>query len=454
MNHSHLTEGVAIASTEEALKAIYEYQRTVAKAGQSVDDEVVWRAVECLALEPAANETLHPLNWRIRKPRLDIIATITPMRHFCVFVSPWRESLGNALRAGNAVRDGDDFITFPFLAEAPGYPRLRFLDLPLGDVGRYPNQLSGSAELDGRLALQRRIVGCIYEHTVKRLAALFECRMREILVSFGDQNFLETRRVGADGETAERADLITYDEARWHPMLQPLCKQFGVEVDKILVFYREHLAQLEHEQRQRKMLEDYLGKGGYYRSRREKNKVLDTTGLLKVLCVACDPATYPPLVAGESERFQSVLASTASETPEGKWVLLAQSYGIDKDQVIDLMRAMDPSAFAELSHGGAALKVEIDFLAATDMLGSARHAQYDERLQKALAATLERAKREGQQQASDKRLLAQCAGVRSYTALQSWAAANAPQTAAWLKDVTQPLKKPKTTAGSDLTCEK
>ena len=440
MNHSHLTQYDSRTSTRDALEAIYNYQQTVGKAGQTVDDEVVWRALECLAREPAANPALHPLNWLSTRPRLDIIATITPMRHFVIDVAPWPESLGEAVRFGNAVRGGDDFISFPFLADAPGYPRLRFLDLPLGDVGRYPNQPSGIAELDARLTLQRRIVICIYEYVVRRLSALFKCRMREILVSYGDEHFLETRRVKGDGEPAERADLIAYDSSPWHPMLEPLCKQFGVEVDKILDFYREHLASLEAH-RQLYTLADYLG-GPRYQYRRDKKGAPDAPGLLKVLRVACDPDTYPPLVAGELGGFQAVLvAAAAAETLEAKWATLAQRYGIDEAQLIDLMRAMDPAAFSDLPHGVAALKIEIDLLAAGDLIGSARHRQYDERLQKTLVATLEQVERQTDQPTSRKRVLSQCVRFRSFPAMQSWATTSAPQTAEWLREVTSPPTK-------------
>lgn len=441
MNHSHLTTSDWIISPHETLDAVHNYRQALAEAGQTVDDEVVWNALDCLALEPAGNRFLHPLNWRKKMPRLDIFATITPMRHFVIALSPSRDSLGEAVRDGKVLRNADDFWEFPFPPDVSNYPRLNFLDMPLGEVGRYTDKKSGDADLDTRLALQRQIVSCIYEYVVKRLSALFECRMREILVSYGSQHFLETRRVGADGEQAERADLIAYDAVHWHPALEPLCKQLGVEVDKLLAFYRDHLARLELH-RQAHTLADYLG-GSLYRSRRERKDAPDIHDVLRVLRVACDPATYPPLVAGEPGRFERVFAEAGSDSLETRWETLARRYEIDRAQLVDLMRALDIEAFDALPHGGAAIRDEIDLLAGNDLLGSARHRKYDERFQTALAVALEQPESGGAPPIPSKRLLAQCGRFRSFSAMQAWAEAMAPQTAAWLNEVISSPKKSK-----------
>lgn len=415
-----------------ALRAIGQYMALLPESQAGIDDEVVFQALKCVAVEPLANDTLHPLNWRTTKPKLDVFVSITPMRQLVVDVSPWPERMEGARLIAGIARDGVDFLRFPFLPDHPRFPRIRLIDLPLGEVHRYLDGDSGDPELDQRLVAQRRIVHGVAETALARLHQLFECRNREILVNFGERCFLSARRTGDPGEAAVRANLIGLDATGWHPRLAPLCQAFGITVEDALGFYRNHLAGLGERERL-DVLHQYLKRPRHYAYPRRRHKGgVEPLALLQVLTVVSDPATYPPLIPSGQQPLADVLDQYIDAAAEAWWQPLAARYHLDGSQAVDLVREIDLARFDGLPHPLPLLRAEIDRMVDAGEQGSLRHKTYDRMLDARLDQHLQEMKARQVRKHLHKMRLAKVAGTASFAALAAWARAAAPLTAARL----------------------
>lgn len=414
----------------DLLDVIDTYESAFPTSTALVQDSFVLNALEVLAYEPLALETLHPLNWKIGKPSLELEVRLTSKGTIALDALTPEDKTQHTKNGWSF----NDFESFPLPSRPGTRPRLTCFELELEDLSI--EMRDPTMRVDAALATRRELVFSSYEYLVRHLSQHFGCNVKTGLVCVGPSKRLYIRNMAVTDNPVEYANLLTASHGvRWHTRYLTLCKLEGVSPDDLLAFFRSSLASLKEDE-QEPALRAYLGKGEPQRASRyywqaPENQPTELTSLLGALKVVAYSKAFPPLVDHPSPKVEELLERVLSENAPRGIDAFAQLYWMDEADVRKILREHYPRLLIAELEGSKDIVREIRTLLADAELGPERAKPFVDALLPALQKEWE--SQEGTDSFPVRRSkLGRRCGFKDVYELHSWAKENAPAVVAWL----------------------
>lgn len=415
----------------DLLDVIDIYERAFPTSDILVQDSFVLNAIEVLAYEPLAAMPLHPLNWKIGKPNLELEARLTAKGKLALDALPTEEKVQRTA-AGWLF---EDFESFPGAPRPGARPRFTCFELELEDLEielRDPGM-----KVDAELAVRRELVFSSYEYLVRKLALHFNCSVKTGLVCVGPAKRMYIRNMTVADNPVEYANLLTANRGvRWHTRYLTLCKMEGVSPDELLAFFRASLARLA-EGEQENALRQYLGKKPlekpeqYYWHRVSKSAYNEMEPLLGALKVVAHSKAFPPLVDHPSTVVEEVLELVIRKNAPAGIIAFAKLYWMDEADVRKILREYYPRLLLlELTEPKTIVQ-EINVLLTDVENGLERAVPFLEALVPAIQKEWETFGDVGSFSVRMGKLARRC-GFKEAHELQTWAKDHAPKVTDWL----------------------
>lgn len=415
----------------DLLDVLDTYERAFPSPDLLVQDSFVLNAIEVLAYEPLAVDPLHPANWKIGKPNLELEVRLTARGKLAVDALPPEEKTHRSA----TLWIFNDFEEFPEPPRPGARPRFTCFELELEDLDielRDPDM-----KVDPELALRRELVFSSYEYVVRQLARHFKCSVKKGLVCVGPTKRLYIRNMAVTENPVEYANLLGSDKGiRWHTRYLTLCRMEGVSPDELLSFFRLSIAPLK-ENEQALTLRQYLGKTApeiprrSYWSEPPPDDFSDVAPLLGALKVVAYSKAFPPLVDHPSPRIQDMLERVLKKNAPYGIHAFAQLYWTDDADIRKMLREHYPVLLIGELQGPKELVQEIRLLLEDEEVGRERAAPFLEALIPAIQKTWDEFGDIGSFAARMTKLARRC-GFREPSELRDWAEANAPAIPEWV----------------------
>ena len=412
----------------DLLDVIDSYESAFPNADALVQDSFVLNALEILSYEPLALEPLHPLNWKIGKPSLELEVRLTSKGTLALDALTPEGKTQHTPRGWSF----NDFESFPLPSRPGARPRLTCLELELEDLAieiRDP-----AMRVDAALAARRELVFSSYEYLVRQLSLHFECSVQTGLVCVGSAKRLYLRNMAVTENPVEYANLLTANHGvRWHTRYLTLCKLEGVGPDELLAFFRSSIAPLKDDE-QEAALRQYLGKAEPPKLRHwetPRNEATELTPLLGALKVVAYSRAFPPLVNHPSAKVEELLERVLSKNAPRGIAAFAKLYWMDEADVRKILREYYPRLLLAELDGGKDVIQEISTLLKDAELGAERARPFVEALLPTLQQEWDVLRRTATFPEARTELGRRC-GFKDVYELHGWAKEHAPAVAAWL----------------------
>lgn len=426
MNQGLLIERRDYVTPSRLWEALREHE-TCAGVGAGVEDSFSFGAMRALAFEPLAHPSLHPEKWKKLNAGLDVSVRLTKKGRLAIDVAPWKERCNLAARQGRF----EDFVSFQGDEDAPDRPTCTLFELPLDEL---KSELRGaSVSLEAAAVSARRLVHLSYDHVLRNLASHFQVRVQTALLCLGEECRLLLRKMSSLENPVERPNRWP-DAISWHGKYMTLCMQAGVAPDELLELY-EGLLQPLNESARLTVLRQYLGNPAPAGRRGRGSQVVrdSVAELLRALTVVASPDAFPPLIGHPCVQVQKHLLQLAQAAPLAGASAIADHYGLERPDVLDLVRQHYPKVLLATLASPADMRAELEYFVGER---PDQHRLIDE-MQQRLLLRLGRA----WDQAGNgdvgvrKRMLGKLVGFASFQALKEWASQYAPPMMYWLNSL-------------------